>query len=178
MGRDFKIGLMSGVVLGFVALIWVATRPGQSPQARMLGPSTASSQEGVPPEMLSPTASEEGKPDPGAASGGTLPASLLRDEPAGSMAQDSDLPFPVSAGPEPVASPSRPPEDADPTPSEQQERITTTRFHIVRSRETLSAISMQYYGTPNRWQKIVEANPETLKDPNKISPGTKLNIPD
>jgi nucleoid-associated protein YgaU len=37
---------------------------------------------------------------------------------------------------------------------------------------------MQYYGSPHQWRKIVEANLGILKDPNKISPGTRLTIPD
>jgi nucleoid-associated protein YgaU len=37
---------------------------------------------------------------------------------------------------------------------------------------------MQYYGTPNRWRKIADANKDVLKDPNKIRPGTRLTIPD
>jgi len=56
--------------------------------------------------------------------------------------------------------------------------ITTQRFHIVREDETLSAISQQYYGSANNWQKIFQANRSRLKDPNRIMPGTKLIIPD
>jgi nucleoid-associated protein YgaU len=58
------------------------------------------------------------------------------------------------------------------------EPIKTTRFHIVRRNETLSAISQQYYGSPDKWRKIVTANQKVIKDPNKIAPGTKLIIPD
>jgi len=60
----------------------------------------------------------------------------------------------------------------------QPESITTQRFHIVREDETLSAISQQYYGSANNWQKIFQANRSRLKDPNRITPGTKLIIPD
>jgi len=48
----------------------------------------------------------------------------------------------------------------------------------VLKNETLSAISQRHYGTPNQWRKIVEANRDTIKNPNKITPGTKLIIPD
>jgi len=71
-----------------------------------------------------------------------------------------------------------PSEQSSQTRQEQTDEATTSRFHIVRPRETLSAISMQYYGSPHQWRKIVEANRDILKDPNKISPGTKLTIPD
>jgi len=62
--------------------------------------------------------------------------------------------------------------------SDEGRIIQTQRFHIVREDETLSAISQQYYGSANNWQKIFQANRSRLKDPNRISPGTKLIIPD
>ena len=52
------------------------------------------------------------------------------------------------------------------------------RIHIVKSGETLSAISKQYYSSSNKWQKILDANRSTLKNPNSLTPGTKLIIPD
>ncbi len=51
------------------------------------------------------------------------------------------------------------------------------RFHIVEKNQTLSAISRIYYGSPNQWQKIVDANPALVTNPNKIKPGMKLVIP-
>jgi len=53
-----------------------------------------------------------------------------------------------------------------------------TRFHVVRQGETLSAIAQQYYGSSNDWRKILTANEKTIKDANKIAPGTKLIIPE
>lgn len=51
------------------------------------------------------------------------------------------------------------------------------RFHIVLQDENLSEISSIYYGSPNQWQKIVDANPDLIKNPNRIKPGIKLVIP-
>ncbi|MBN2589619.1 MAG: LysM peptidoglycan-binding domain-containing protein [Sedimentisphaerales bacterium] len=51
------------------------------------------------------------------------------------------------------------------------------RFHIVQANENLSSISRIYYSSPNQWQKIVDANPDVIKNPNKIKPGMKLLIP-
>ena len=51
------------------------------------------------------------------------------------------------------------------------------RFHVVEKNQTLSAISRIYYGSPNQWQKIVNANPDLIPNPNKIKPGMKLIIP-
>lgn len=63
-------------------------------------------------------------------------------------------------------------------PEDERKKIETTRFHIVRSRETLSQISQQHYGTVREWKKILDANPDVVKDANKILPGMKLTIPD
>ena len=53
-----------------------------------------------------------------------------------------------------------------------------TRIHIVQKGETLSAISKQYYGSSNKWQKIFDANRSILKNPESLAPGMKLIIPD
>jgi nucleoid-associated protein YgaU len=176
VGRDFKIGLMSGVVLGFVALIWVATRPSQSPQARMLGPSTAASQEGQPRESVPPL-SDEGEPmgptGTDSQPDDSLPPGLIAAKPDAAEELFSQPNLPASR--QPVA---RRAEAPDTTRDEGREKITTTRFHIVQNGETLSGISQQYYGSAGRWRHILEANQETIKDPDKISPGTKLVIPD
>lgn len=54
----------------------------------------------------------------------------------------------------------------------------TTRSHVVRPGETLSSIAQQYYGSPNDWRKILTANQKTIKDADRIAPGTKLIIPE
>ncbi len=64
------------------------------------------------------------------------------------------------------------------TVQEQPEKIKTTKFHIVRKSETLSNISYKYYGSANKWQKILNANRKAIKDPRKLRPGTRLIIPE
>ena len=61
---------------------------------------------------------------------------------------------------------------------EQAEKIKTQKFHIVRKGETLSEISRKYYDSANKWQKILDANRQIIKDANKLRPGTKLIIPE
>ncbi len=49
--------------------------------------------------------------------------------------------------------------------------------HTVKSGETLSKISKQYYGDANKYQQIFKANTDILKDPNMIHPNQELIIP-
>jgi nucleoid-associated protein YgaU len=49
--------------------------------------------------------------------------------------------------------------------------------YTVRSGDTLSKISKQYYGDPNKYNRIFEANRDQLKDPDHIFPGQVLKIP-
>jgi LysM repeat protein len=64
------------------------------------------------------------------------------------------------------------------TNNEKPEEIKTERIHIVRSGETLSDISRQYYGSADKWQKILGADRLPISDPSKLRPGTKLIIPE
>ena len=131
----------------------------------MLGPSTTSSSEGVPLGTAPPAPGEatpQAPVDSNAQPGDTLPPGLIAGDP--------------TAPQSPFSRPGRA-EEPNQVQYEQEEKITTTRFHIVRRGENLSAISQQYYGSANKWQKILDANKDTLKDPNKIAPGMKLIIP-
>jgi nucleoid-associated protein YgaU len=47
----------------------------------------------------------------------------------------------------------------------------------VRSGDTLSKIAKYVYGDANAYPRIFEANRDTLKDPDKIQVGQKLNLP-
>lgn len=61
---------------------------------------------------------------------------------------------------------------------EKTEEIKTERIHIVRSGETLSDISRQYYGSADKWQKILGADRLPISDPSKLRPGARLVIPE
>ena len=67
---------------------------------------------------------------------------------------------------------------ADTAKYEQIEKIKTQKFHIVLKGQTLTQISQKYYGSAGNWKKILNANRDKIKDPNKLIPGTKLIIPD
>lgn len=51
------------------------------------------------------------------------------------------------------------------------------QYYTVVSGDTLSKIAKQYYGDPNKYMKIFEANKPMLSNPDRIYPGQKLRIP-
>ncbi len=55
--------------------------------------------------------------------------------------------------------------------------IKLTGIHNVRPGDTLSNISRKYYGSPNQWRKILNANRQRINDSDRIAPGTTLTIP-
>jgi len=50
-------------------------------------------------------------------------------------------------------------------------------YYIIKKGDSLSAIAKQFYGKPNDYPKIFEANREVIKDANLIFPGQKIRIP-
>ena len=54
---------------------------------------------------------------------------------------------------------------------------TAARTYTVQAGDNLSKISKRFYGDPNQYMKIVDANKDQLPDPDKIKPGMQLNIP-
>ena len=53
-----------------------------------------------------------------------------------------------------------------------------SQFYTVKSGDSLSKISKQYYGDPNHYNKIFEANRPLLKNADDIFPGQVLRIPE
>ena len=51
------------------------------------------------------------------------------------------------------------------------------QYYTVVKGDNLSKISKQYYGDPNKYTKIFEANKPMLKSPDLIYPGQMLRIP-
>lgn len=67
------------------------------------------------------------------------------------------------------------------TTTRTSRRASTTssppREHIVVEGDSLSRISLRYYGTSTRWQEIYEANREVLSTENVLRPGQRLKLP-
>ncbi|EWY39736.1 peptidoglycan-binding protein LysM [Skermanella stibiiresistens SB22] len=52
-----------------------------------------------------------------------------------------------------------------------------SRFYTVKKGDTLSKVSKEFYGDPNKYQAIFEANRPMLEHPDKIYPGQVLRVP-
>lgn len=149
MQKDLKIGLILGMVLASVAILWLATRPDLSPQVQMppnYGPATAPG----PGEDVA--AREHNNLN---TSEVTVP---IRPIPTGERIEHNAVVRPVVT-------------------YEHTEETKPQRFHVVSDGETLSEISYAYYGSAGKWRRIFEANRKDIKDANVVMPGTKLLIP-
>jgi TPR repeat protein/nucleoid-associated protein YgaU len=54
---------------------------------------------------------------------------------------------------------------------------TGVRYHTVTEGDSLSRISLRYYGTTNRWQDVYQANRDLLQGANSLRVGMQLRIP-
>jgi nucleoid-associated protein YgaU len=50
-------------------------------------------------------------------------------------------------------------------------------YYIIQKGDTLSKIAKQFYGDPNKYPQIFEANREVIRDADLIFPGQKIRIP-
>jgi nucleoid-associated protein YgaU len=153
MQKDFKTGMALGLVLITVVIVWLSTRPSLSLEARVLNPGSAGHR-----EIGSLTSSV-----------GLQKEAAIDRNPTG---QDRSLI--VVDNPSPADELKLPKFSVN----EQSKEIKTERFHIVRSGETLSDIARQYYGSADKWQKILGSDHLPIENPNKLRPGTKLIIPE
>ena len=67
----------------------------------------------------------------------------------------------------------------DPSYSDLKHEIATTggaeQAYTIRPGDNLSKISKLFYGTPNKYQQIAQAN--GISDPNKIEAGQQIKLP-
>ena len=66
-----------------------------------------------------------------------------------------------------------PPTGPAPTPAP-----AAPRTYTVVAGDNLSKIAKHFYGDANKWKRIIEANRDTIKNPDVIHPGQVLKIPD
>ena len=179
--KDLKIGLVLGLVLVIVAVLVLATDPRLSTKTRMLhlqdvmaktkhSPQPNDDSLNAPARPVAPRAEESGEvPNP------ARQENLIQNEPS----KNKTMPELNTINPENMQIiDNELSEPADVPQFDPSEKIKTERFYIVRKDQTLSDISRIYYGSPNQWKKIFNANRNVLKDANKIKPGIKLIIPE
>lgn len=178
--KDLKIGLVLGLLLVGIVVFKLATDPRLNPTAKILSLQNVTAQDAnaaAPGGSLnstprenenSPVQSEYAEPQQHV----SAPFSLAQNEPRPGISDTADQEN------RQLITDENEPESTDGSPIMQTEKIKTQKFHIVRKNQNLSIISRQYYGSSNKWQKIVDANRDVIKDPNKLQPGMKLIIPD
>jgi len=66
---------------------------------------------------------------------------------------------------------------AEKTQASAPKPASAAQAYTVKSGDTLARLSEQFYNSPNKWEKIYEANRDVLKNPNYIYVGMKLMIP-
>jgi LysM repeat protein len=62
-------------------------------------------------------------------------------------------------------------------PDAASQAAAVSHTYTVRSGDTLSTISSQFYGTSGEWQWLYHVNQPAVSDPNRIYPGQELNVP-
>jgi len=83
----------------------------------------------------------------------------------------------VHSVPAPVP-PLNPASPSLPTPQQNTSSLDNQpQIHIVQPGETLGSIAAQYYGNFSQWQKILDANQDSLQKPEQLKPGMRLKIP-
>jgi len=66
-----------------------------------------------------------------------------------------------------------PAQPSSPTPS----RMATGKEYTIKAGDSLARLAERYYGSTGKWEKIYEANRESIKNPNYIFIGQKIIIP-
>ncbi len=53
----------------------------------------------------------------------------------------------------------------------------TTQYYTIEKGDTLSKIADRFYGDPQKYKDLFDANREVIQDPDKIYPGQKIRVP-
>jgi LysM repeat protein len=79
---------------------------------------------------------------------------------------------------EPVASTPTNNPPVNPPAGNKPVTATSRRTHTIAKGENLTIISRKYYGTPNRWKDILNANSRVMKNERDLKVGRVLEIPE
>ena len=150
MQKDLKIGMILGLVLVTVAMLWLFVGPGISPRAKV--PNLRSNHQTTPPPET-PASAKDSDTD------------TEKNNQLSATDNQSQVLETTNGEPEWKQ-------------YWQTEKIKPQKFHIIQEGETLSEISREYYDSATKWQKILEANRDVIEDVGKLKPGTKIIIPE
>jgi nucleoid-associated protein YgaU len=154
MRKDLKTGMLFGASVVIAAIVAMSVWPGQSVESRLRQSRTIGGDETIV-------------------------------EPASAGKQHLE---PPPAEPAPVEEYTIAVEQPDAGDAVQIEAVARTELpmveeereveiHVVVGGETLSSISLLYYGSSSQWRRIVDANPKVITDENRLQPGMRLVIP-
>ncbi len=163
MQKDVKIGIAIGVlIIALVAIFWWARNQEEEPSG--VGP--ADSDVVAEADLPGPSTPTQA---PSAPSGGETAIPWLDQADEGfSPTVNAD----ETAGAEPD-------EDTgiEPTAAERTATRTEPRTHVVRKGDTMISLARQYYGDPDKWTVIRDANREAVPNPDTMAVGVRLVIP-
>lgn len=63
------------------------------------------------------------------------------------------------------------------TPASAPVAAPATTYYTIEKGDTLSKIANRFYGDPQKYHDLFDANREVIQDPDKIYPGQKIRIP-
>jgi len=156
MRRDLKTGMLIGIVPVIIIFAVISVWPGATIESRLQQSGTFNPDEPTyKTTKITPALSEHSVGE--------------QAEPAATISPQAEQTNPAAT---------------QPIPSEPQRLPTESaaakkpRFHVVAHGETLSGISLKYYGDTRDWKKIYDANRATIKDVSRLHPGMRLIIPE
>jgi len=154
MRKDMKTGMLAGITVVTAAVVAMSVRSEQSVESRLI--QNLTSMDNKTP--VAPASADKGHLDP-------QPAEPERVEEYRVAVEQADESAVVEI--EAVA------RAEVPKVEEEQEM----QIHVVAGGQTLSSISLMYYGSSRQWRRIVDANPKVIADENRLVPGMRLVIP-
>jgi len=156
MRKDLKTGILFGVALVIGAIVVMSVWPGASVESRLRRSRTVGGDE--PAAETVPSSEDQVESvsvEPEFVEERRVPVEQLNE---GATVEVEEI---------------RKRQVESPRVEEKRE----TQIHIVAGGETLSSISVMYYGSGSQWRKIVDANPKVITDENRLQPGMRLVIP-
>ena len=163
MSNDLKYGLVLGAVLILIFIGYVAMRS-PSQDAEFAGapqdePITTQTDMFEPPQLSEPP---------------QRPATVEIEISGGARAPEERITSPTIRGMDEAVVP----EPVEYIAIEDDRVAGEATYYTIQKGDVLSKISQRFYGTTTKWKTIHEANMDVIPDPNRLTLGTEIVIPD